>query len=1455
MDTSVKDLKKAISKSRYKDKAKHSEVIQKITSLLAANPSDGKKKLAKFFRQPLVPIFSTYLLPALHFASALFHCIYHEKVLTALGKQLLEEKREWEDVLTSLLSGVLDLLDEYKNKSSAAKNAIASALYPTLCDICFSLSAPMQSVDLRCTAYTLLSDSAASHTHNQQKLRDKSVLGGERLGSMIWRTKDYLALESLLTLFARILPSAKDSPSGHVKRAAYIKSVFLSPQQSEHSSVGQTIAKLLERVPTNEWEDTSREIVDVLAAAYVAFPQPFSVDKVNACDETKQCDKLFVDQKAFLVNVLIGDDQCEALEIAYNTISKIEVTPGQAAGATVEVRVKTPPAIGKVPVKSTQASPHRVGFALANGDVERFYSAVRSRGLGRLLKDVPHKLSLARSPAVLDFDGQGRPVKELSQSERIENVEKFYHTNQSSDDLSVASPRIGVQDQVAAALKVISVPKDIRTADLAIKLDESSNKKPTTPSTTTLEHPVQSTVSVAKSNKTRSNQKAASDATDIAPTQVSTSTAGKLAKPLGRTRSKKMRDDIFGASDEELSEASDADDVPLVSKVSQLAKATKSNNNSNGRKVSSLVVTPAVRLGAARRVLDSDDEEVGHRGSAGSMATAPRRTGNKTRAILPSPDCSDAEPIDNRFVTPPRSQLEPTAAPVTPTKPPASRPLPPQEPSSPDIATLDSLSSDAGKTLPMVEQNVANGLGSASLAAARLTSAIGEDPAPSPVRPATAKASRKPRALVNKEATVPSARNGVLTERTPNTDGTRPASKATDAKKISGKVVPLPMNLELSDHIMNSSSPVPIVKLEKTSVKAKLRKKAQPLVEDKKAAHVKTSKRKRAVLDEDHDPPDAASAHDDAGPPPKKSRGDGGDTEQGSTLRKRRTDSHVLRPNITAASRTTQRYRAKKDKASSPPSNRDAFDYDELPGSVAASDVRSHSSPTQVARRSKKENGKSKVADAPARRTRTTRATAKEDQSHVSDTVVPGSEPGRVSTNDVPVGADDLQDEEEVTNLLTKPSKPSVTVVERPVVEAMKASAISSAAANNPFVEPLTNAAHATQVTDGAGGKRKAGSASGKKSNKMPWLAVTKQVVDDGNAEQAIPHESDEGRFDAADASAERQSKTTGQRQARTSEADKVVTRIHSTYHPVCLTTLTQVNGNDKAAVDHKTSTASREQRSITAPRVETIDLTHDDTPDKRREVPPTPNRQPSPALQLDLEDTLVDPPQSSASTPYRKSGAVKCTGSTMKTTRCVTFTPSVEQKLSSPSPLAREALANAKLAASTNHMLRSNEVDKHKVKPKKMPSYIELEAKKSKVMNSPGLKSSTSGKKSQLEDVVDVLGELQQAILHRITQRFEGVREEVRFGRNTLLSEATEDLLHMRNRSITHFNHLIDLEAEYAKLGRRLVNGYEQLSQEGQEICSGTTRMVADHDRGSLIPRMPVDLAALPACFRSNNG
>lgn len=81
------------------------------------------------------------------------------------------------------------------------------------------------------------------------------------------RPRDYLALEALLTLFARLLPSAKDPHSNNPKRTAYIQSVFLSPQHSEHASVGRTIAKLLEQEASKEWEETSSRIVETLAAA------------------------------------------------------------------------------------------------------------------------------------------------------------------------------------------------------------------------------------------------------------------------------------------------------------------------------------------------------------------------------------------------------------------------------------------------------------------------------------------------------------------------------------------------------------------------------------------------------------------------------------------------------------------------------------------------------------------------------------------------------------------------------------------------------------------------------------------------------------------------------------------------------------------------------------------------------------------------------------------------------------------------------------------------------------------------------------------------------------------------------------------------------------------------------------------------------------------------------------
>ncbi|KZT01744.1 uncharacterized protein LAESUDRAFT_763483 [Laetiporus sulphureus 93-53] len=116
-------------------------------------------------------------------------------------------------------------------------------------------------------AYALPSDSAAAHATKQQKLRDPALLGRERLGHTIWRTKR----NSLPNIFARTLPSMKEADSTRAKRSALIRSVFVSPQLPETAAAGQKMAELREYVRSTEWEETLRRMVDVAAAASLAL--------------------------------------------------------------------------------------------------------------------------------------------------------------------------------------------------------------------------------------------------------------------------------------------------------------------------------------------------------------------------------------------------------------------------------------------------------------------------------------------------------------------------------------------------------------------------------------------------------------------------------------------------------------------------------------------------------------------------------------------------------------------------------------------------------------------------------------------------------------------------------------------------------------------------------------------------------------------------------------------------------------------------------------------------------------------------------------------------------------------------------------------------------------------------------------------------------------------------------
>lgn len=117
-------------------------------------------------------------------------------------------------------------------------------------------------------------------------------------------------------------------------------------------------------------------------------------------------------------------------------------------------------------------------------------------------------------------------------------------------------------------------------------------------------------------------------------------------------------------------------------------------------------------------------------------------------------------------------------------------------------------------------------------------------------------------------------------------------------------------------------------------------------------------------------------------------------------------------------------------------------------------------------------------------------------------------------------------------------------------------------------------------------------------------------------------------------------------------------------------------------AESRQTPNTSRQEAPLSTPQVETIDLTADDSPVKPEKAPPVSRKQLCLPHELEFDDTLVDPPQFDVSTPFRKSRSTPAAGSTAKSARCVTFAPDVEERPSSPTPLARAPLSTTDVSA-----------------------------------------------------------------------------------------------------------------------------------------------------------------------------
>lgn len=67
---------------------------------------------------------------------------------------------------------------------------------------------------------------------------------------------------------------------------------------------------------------------------------------------------------------------------------------------------------------------------------------------------------------------------------------------------------------------------------------------------------------------------------------------------------------------------------------------------------------------------------------------------------------------------------------------------------------------------------------------------------------------------------------------------------------------------------------------------------------------------------------------------------------------------------------------------------------------------------------------------------------------------------------------------------------------------------------------------------------------------------------------------------------------------------------------------------------------------------------------------------------------------------------------------------------------------------------------------------------------------------------------------------------------------------------SIDRYNVLIELEAEYAKIGRNLTYGYDDLRNANNKINTGLKKVILDHARAIIPKKAPGSLftAPLPA-------
>ncbi|KAF6764907.1 hypothetical protein DFP72DRAFT_325482 [Ephemerocybe angulata] len=430
-------LKNGATKSKSKANKDVNSTIDKLSDVLdilkLSTVSDTVfLKLSNLLRQTIQPLYEHELDLTLNLSSAIFLAVHNVKVVTSVDRA---SRKTWENVQSSVLSGLLDHLDEHR--TAKTKASVGKAFFTSLSKLYFPKS-PEQRVDcssdLHTTVFMLLSEIVCGQSANASTLRNE-LNGGRRLGYAILNLRDFLPLEAALELFANILLALRGANS-RSERLKFTQYVFDSQFFSSPTLLGG-LAKI---TSADQWSDISSEVMKTIASLNAEFPQPFEISDFQLKGfKSRGPDNIFLESTAVVGSIPVpgGDD---TLIIPFPFISGLQMA-SSGGEAVVKVSLNAPPIIGKKPV-NCDLEDIFVEWKVQKQDIKRFSETLKSRKVPFDFSNFQHsrKLSIAQKGLSLEFNGSEDGPPPNATQEKAISIAKLWDESEAHRGVGQTSP-------------------------------------------------------------------------------------------------------------------------------------------------------------------------------------------------------------------------------------------------------------------------------------------------------------------------------------------------------------------------------------------------------------------------------------------------------------------------------------------------------------------------------------------------------------------------------------------------------------------------------------------------------------------------------------------------------------------------------------------------------------------------------------------------------------------------------------------------------------------------------------------------------------------------------------------------------------------------------------------------------------------------------------------------------